>query len=263
MSFIGVEIFTTKKTVYILTNKRDFKVGEWCVFEIQDGFEIGKIKFCVEKELNVQGTNVRKATLKDIEEFRKRENIAKKAKDVALEKIEKYKLPMKLILTKYPLGRKKIIFYYTAKERVDFRQLVKELAGIFKVRIQMQQIGVRDEPQIMGGIGICGREVCCASFLGKSKDKLDPVALEAARIQNLPLVSSKISGICGRLRCCLNFEYNVYSDLIKGFPKVGDEINLQGEKVKVVGCNLLKRLLIIETSEGMRKIVTEDEINKE
>lgn len=262
MSFIGVETFTPKKTVYLLTPKQDFKRGEWCVFESEEGWEIGKVKFCVEKEFAGQIRKIRKATLKDIEEFRKRENIAKKAREVALEKIAKYKLPMKLILTKYPLGKKKIIFYYTAKERVDFRQLVKDLARIFKVRIQMQQIGVRDEPQILGGIGICGREVCCASFLAKNKDKLDSVALEAARIQNLPLVSSKISGICGRLRCCLNFEYHVYSDLTKGFPKIGDELEVQGEKVKVVGCNLLKRILIVETSEGVRKIVTEDKIDK-
>jgi cell fate regulator YaaT (PSP1 superfamily) len=262
MPFIGVEVPYSGKVLYFLTHERDLRGGDLCVFKSQEGWEMGKVKFAVEKEFSGKGGKVRKATPKELEEFKRKEKIAKMAKKAALEKILKYGLPMRLTCTKYPLGKKKIIFYYTAKERVDFRQLVKDLAKVFKVRIQMQQIGVRDEPQILGGIGICGREVCCASFLGKSKDKLDSVALEAARIQNLPLVSSKISGICGRLRCCLNFEYPVYSELIKRFPAPGEELTLQGERVKVVGYNLLKKILIVETAEGVRKTISIDHLEE-
>lgn len=260
MPFVGVGTFNPRRVIYIITREQNLKPGEWCVFKSREGWDLGKVKFYAEKRCPGEGRKIRKATLKDLEEFRKRESIAKKAREVAAKKITECGLPMQLTSTRYPLGRKKIIFYYTAKERVDFRRLVKELAKIFKSRIQMQQIGVRDEPQILGGMGICGREVCCASFLGKNKDKLESVALEAARIQNLPLVSSKISGICGRLRCCLNFEYPVYSNLAKDFPPVGGQIKLQGEKVKVVGCNIITRTITVETPDGLRKTLTKDQL---
>lgn len=262
MPFVGVETFNSRKIVYFLTNEINVNEGEWCVYRDQEGWEIGRVKFVTEKECPREGRQLRKATLKDIEEFKRRQNIARKARKEAIEKIAKYGLSMRLIFTKYPLGKRKIIFYYTAKERVDFRQLVKDLARIFKIRIQMQQIGVRDEPQILGGVGICGREVCCASFLGKHKDKLDSVALEAARVQDLPLVSSKISGLCGRLRCCLNFEYSMYSRVIKQYPSVGDELKIKGEKVKVTGYNILKGIVVVETPEGVRKTISKDEIEE-
>jgi len=258
MSFVGVEAFNPKRTLYFLTRQKELATGEWCVFKCQYGWEIGKVKFCVKRECPEKEEKIRKATLTDLEEYRKRENIAEKAKELAVQKITEYELPMRLTCTKYPLGTRKIIFYYTAKERVDFRQLVKDIAKVFKIRVQMLQIGVRDEPQILGGIGICGREVCCAGFLGKWKDRLDSVALEAARIQNLPLLSSKISGICGRLRCCLNFEYPVYSNLAREFPEVGKEIKIRGESLKVVGLNFLTETIIVETSDGIRKTITRD-----
>ena len=255
MPFVGVETFNPNSILYFLTKEQNLTTGEWCIFKSQEGWEIGRIRFCVQRAYSGKERNIRKATLTDLEEFRKREQIAEQAKKLALEKIEEYGLLMKLISTKYFLDKKKIMFYYTAKERVDFRKLIKDLAKIFEVRVQMQQIGVRDEPQILGGIGVCGREVCCACFLGKSKDKLESVTLEAARIQNLPLVSSKISGICGRLRCCLNFEYSVYSDPANRFPAIGNEINVRGEKVKVVGCNPLTGIVTVETPDGVKKTI--------
>ncbi|MBE0477561.1 hypothetical protein IBX65_00370 [Candidatus Aerophobetes bacterium] len=262
MSFVGIETFNPKRVIYLATKEEDLGPEDWCIFQSQEGWELGKIRFCVQKECPGEGRKVKRATLSDLEEFRKREKIAREAKELAEKKMTEYELPMKLKCTKYPLGKEKIIFYYTAKQRIDFRKLVKELAKTFKVRIQMQQIGVRDEPQIFGGIGICGREVCCASFLGRCKDKLESVALEAARIQNLPLVSSKISGICGRLRCCLNFEYYLYSNLVEEFPCIGKEMKIKGEKVKVVGCNLLTKTVIIETPDGVRKTVNKNELGE-
>ena len=119
---------------------------------------------------------------------------------------------------------------------------------------------MRDEPQLLGGLGICGRRVCCASFLACKRDKLNSVSLEAARIQNLPLVSSKISGICGRLRCCLNFEYDIYLSLKKDFPSLGKVIFYQKERVKVVGYNFLRGTVTVETEEGLRKVVRKEDI---
>jgi len=180
--------------------------------------------------------------------------IEKKAYFTALKRISFYKLSMKLVATNYSSDNKKLTFYYTAKERVDFRILVKNLAEIFKVHIQMQQIGTRDEPKILGGIGICGREVCCALFL-KRKKKLNPVSLETARIQGLSLASSKISGICGKLRCCLNFEYPTYLSLKKNFPKIGKVIEYGKEKGKVIEQNLLEGTIVVKNKEGIKKIL--------
>jgi cell fate regulator YaaT (PSP1 superfamily) len=265
MNFVGVEVYPEGKPLYLFTRQTNLEKEQWCVFESKEGLKMGKIKFVVGGDFPVKKeVHIRKATDQDIEEFREKEEIARQALKVAREKISCHNLSMKLAATKYPLGKKKIIFYYTAKERIDFRNLIKDLASVFKVRIQMQQIGVRDEPQVLGGVGICGREVCCASFLKKNDgERLNSVALEVARVQNLPLVSSKISGICGRLRCCLNFEYSVYSSLVKDFPSVGDMVNWQGEKAKVIGFNLLKRTVIIETEEGVRRTISQKEVSRE
>ncbi|NQS90232.1 stage 0 sporulation protein [Patescibacteria group bacterium] len=264
MNFVGVEVYPEGKPLYLFTRQTDLEKKQWCIFESKEGLGMGKIKFVVYGDFSVKKeVYIRKATDRDIEEFRAKEEITRQALKIAREKISCHNLSMRLVATKYPLGKKKIIFYYTAKERIDFRKLIKDLASVFKVRIQMQQIGVRDEPQVLGGMGICGREVCCASFLKKNDgERLNPVTLEVARIQNLPLVSSKISGICGRLRCCLNFEYSVYSSLAKGFPSVGDMVNWQGEKVKVIGFNLLKRTVTIETKEGVKKTVSREEVSR-
>ncbi len=180
--------------------------------------------------------------------------IEEKAYYTALKRISFYKLSMKLVATNYSLNNKRLTFYYTAKERVDFRVLVKNLAEIFKVHIQMQQIGARDEPKILGGIGICGREVCCALFL-KKKGKLNPVSLETARIQGLSLASSKVSGICGKLRCCLNFEYSTYLDLKKDLPKIGEIIEYGKGKGKVIEQNPLKGTIVVKNKEGIKKVL--------
>ncbi len=263
MALVGIEIYPTGRIVHVISKKTNLEKGDWCLYPLRDGMGLGRVKFiCLgsEKTSFLGREKIRKATLEDRAEFERRHQIEKKSYGIALEKIPSRKLPMKLIATKYPLESSRITFYYTAKERVDFRALVKDLAAIFKVRIQMQQVGVRDEPQVLGGCGICGRPVCCALFLGKYKEKLDSVSLEVARLQNLPLTSSKISGICGRLRCCLNFEYPVYSILKKELPQVGKIVRWQGEEVRVIAQNILKETVIVETKEGIRKPLTKEEL---
>ena len=266
MNFVGVETYPEGRITYFFTKGEDFTKGDWCIYKLREGMGIGRVRFIIltQQEPPPDHTrHLKRATPEDKLEFEKRRELEKKAFEIGLEKISHYHLPMKLVTTKYPLGIDRITFYYTAKQRVDFRTLVKDLAAVFKMRIQMRQIGVRDEPQVLTeSFGVCGRRVCCASFLGNIKRKLDSVGLEAARLQNLPLASSKISGICGRLRCCLNFEYPIYSDLRKDLPQVGEVIEWGGEKMEIVSRNLLRETVTVQTKNGMRKALTKDQISK-
>jgi len=267
MFLIGVERCGDRKITYLLSEETNLKIGDLCLFKIKDKIEIGRVKyvFLAEKEDAPLHTQyIKKVDFEEEKRVKRRRKIEKRAYEVALNKIAFHKLPMKLVATRYPLGSDQLIFYYTAKERVDFRALVKDLAAIFKMRIQMQQIGVRDESQILGGCGICGRPICCASFLkSEMKKKLNSVSLRTARLQNLPLTSSKISGICGRLRCCLNFESTTYNSLKEKLPSVGEIIEYQGEKAKVVKQNVLKETITIEMKDGIRRTLTKAKISEQ
>lgn len=161
-------------------------------------------------------------------------------------KIQEYKLDMKLVGSEYSFDRSKIIFYFTAEGRVDFRDLVKELAKVFKARIELRQIGVRDEARLFGGFGSCGRQLCCNKFL---KD-FEPVMIKMAKEQGLPLNPPKISGLCGRLMCCLSYEYSTYKELSKGLPKEGECVCTKEGKAKVVSTNVLKRCCLVEYEDG-------------
>ena len=171
---------------------------------------------------------------------------AKEAFNTCLKKIEEHRLDMKLVQAEYSFDRSKIIFYFTAPGRVDFRNLVKELAKVFKARIELRQIGVRDEAKFFGGIGPCGRHLCCATFL---KD-FEPVTIKMAKEEGLPLNPPKISGLCGRLMCCLSFEYETYKILSKGLPREGERIHAQQGKGKVISVNVFKRTASVELEDG-------------
>ncbi len=160
-------------------------------------------------------------------------------------KIQERKLDMKLVGCEYSFDRAKIVFYFTAEGRVDFRDLVKELAKIFKARIELRQIGVRDEAKLLGGYGSCGRQLCCVSFL---KD-FEPVMIKMAKDQGLPLNPPKLSGLCGRLMCCLSYEHCCYKELSKGLPKEGEHITVKEGKGKVIGVNVLKRRCLVELED--------------
>ena len=153
---------------------------------------------------------------------------------------------MKLVQAEYSFDRSKILFYFTANGRVDFRELVKDLAKIFKARIELRQIGVRDEARLFGGFGSCGRELCCARFL---RD-FEPVTIKMAKEEGLPLNPPKISGLCGRLMCCLSFEYETYKILSKGLPREGERLHLQQGKGKVISINVFKRSATVELEDG-------------
>jgi cell fate regulator YaaT (PSP1 superfamily) len=185
----------------------------------------------------------RDTDLKQIEDNRAR---SKEAFATCQKKIAEHKLEMKLVQAEYSFDRSKIIFYFTSGGRVDFRNLVKDLAKIFKARIELRQIGVRDETKFFGGYGPCGRQLCCATFL---KD-FEPVTIKMAKEEGLPLNPPKISGICGRLMCCLNYEYETYKILSKGLPREGERITTAEGKGKVLNVNVFKRAATVELEEG-------------
>ena len=151
-------------------------------------------------------------------------------------KVEKHGLDMKLVDVEYTFDNSKVIFYFTADGRVDFRELVKDLAGVFKMRIELRQIGVRDVAKMLGGIGCCGKDLCCASWLSD----FHPVSIKMAKVQNLSLNPAKISGVCGRLMCCLKYENDVYSEMKKGMPDVGERIRTKEGNAVVVDTSILE-----------------------
>ena len=185
---------------------------------------------------------------------------AKEAYDVCDEKVSIHQLDMKLVDVEYTFDRNKIIFYFTADGRVDFRELVKDLAAIFRTRIELRQIGVRDEAKMLGGIGPCGRMLCCSTFLGD----FEPVSIKMAKDQNLSLNPTKISGLCGRLMCCLKYENDEYEASKKLLPDIGQWIDTPLGSGKVVGLNILERLLQVDIPKQERVLeFTLDEILKE
>ncbi|AEH52076.1 MULTISPECIES: stage 0 sporulation family protein [Heyndrickxia] len=175
---------------------------------------------------------------------------AKEAYGICMKKIAEHQLEMKLVDVEYTFDRNKIIFYFTADGRVDFRELVKDLASIFRTRIELRQIGVRDEAKMLGGIGPCGRMLCCSTFLGD----FEPVSIKMAKDQNLSLNPAKISGLCGRLMCCLKYENDEYEAVKEAFPDVGEMVKTPYGTGKVTGLNILERVLQIELQSQGRTI---------
>ena len=228
------------------------KLGSYCIVETDRGLDYGHIVSYTDNAIDEKSQDepirkiVRLATNTDLKEIDDNKIKAREAYINCQKKIQEYKLDMKLVDCEYSFDRSKIIFYFTADSRVDFRELVKELAKIFKARIELRQIGVRDEARLFGGFGICGRQLCCATFL---KD-FEPVMIKMAKEQGLPLNPPKISGLCGRLMCCLSYEYCTYNELAKGLPKEGDTVTADDAKGKVVSVNKLKRCCMIEFEDG-------------
>ena len=227
------------------------KEGDYVIIEHDRGLDYGQIVSLNEAVVDSQSKEapkkiVRVAGERDLKQIEENRGKAKEAFGSCIKKIEEHKLDMKLVQAEYSFDRTKIIFYFTASGRVDFRNLVKDLAKIFKARIELRQIGVRDEAKFFGGFGPCGRELCCARFL---KD-FEPVTIKIAKEEGLSLNPPKISGLCGRLMCCLNFEYETYKILSKGLPREGERINTAQGKGKVISVNVFKHSVIVELEEG-------------
>jgi cell fate regulator YaaT (PSP1 superfamily) len=203
---------------------------------------------------------LRVADEKDYLQVEENRSAAKEAFNICMQKISEHSLEMKLVDVEYTFDRNKIIFYFTAEGRVDFRELVKDLAAIFKTRIELRQIGVRDEAKMLGGIGPCGRMLCCSTFLGD----FDPVSIKMAKDQNLSLNPTKISGLCGRLMCCLKYENDDYENAKEQLPDLGEFIYTSHGNGKVVGLNLVEQVIQIELMEQNKVIeYTLDEMIEE
>lgn len=229
----------------------DAKEGDYVIIEHDRGLDYGQIIFPKDAVLDATSKEtikkiVRVATDRDLKQIEENRGKSKEAFNTCLKKIKEHKLDMKLVQAEYSFDRTKIIFYFTASGRVDFRNLVKDLAKIFKARIELRQIGVRDEAKLFGGFGPCGRELCCAKFL---KD-FEPVTIKMAKEEGLPLNPPKISGLCGRLMCCLSFEYETYKILSKGLPREGERIHTPEGKGKVISINVFKRTATVELEDG-------------
>jgi cell fate regulator YaaT (PSP1 superfamily) len=227
------------------------EVSESVIVESDKGLVLGKILSTPkEKErrffLKSPRKVARKATPEDLEQFQQNQQLEKEAFQFCLNKIKEKGLNMKLVKTEVLLDRSKALFYFTAEKRVDFRELVKDLAAEFRMRIEMRQIGVRDEAKMICGLGSCGRELCCSKFM----NRFELVSVKMAKEQNLALNPAKISGICGRLMCCLAYEFPAYMELKKDLPKIGKRIVTRSGKGKVIRQNVLSQTVTVELEEG-------------
>lgn len=239
--------------------------GQFVVVETARGIEFGNVvitnKLVDEDDVVLPLKKVlRVADEKDYLQVEENRSAAKEAFNICMQKISEHSLEMKLVDVEYTFDRNKIIFYFTAEGRVDFRELVKDLAAIFKTRIELRQIGVRDEAKMLGGIGPCGRMLCCSTFLGD----FDPVSIKMAKDQNLSLNPTKISGLCGRLMCCLKYENDDYENAKEQLPDLGEFIYTSHGNGKVVGLNLVEQVIQIELMEQNKVIeYTLDEMIEE
>lgn len=225
---------------------------DYVIIEVDRGSEFGKIisdttGVCAGKAEGAKGKVVRKATDGDLKQIANNQMKAKEAYGTCVRKITERKLEMQIVKAEYAFDNSKIIFSFTADGRVDFRHLVKDLAKVFRVRIELKQIGVRDKAKIVGGYGVCGRELCCSSYM----KGFHPLSIKMAKEQGLPLNPSRISGMCGRIKCCMAYEFDVYKEYSKTLPRVGEKVTLPEGKGRVVGINILKRSVNIDVGEGV------------
>ncbi len=261
---IGVRFRDAGKIYFFDPLRFQIKKGDNVIVETARGIEFGTVVSGireVEEEKVIQPLKpvIRIATDRDREQEQSNKAKEKEAFKICLEKIQKHKLDMKLIDAEYTFDNNKVLFYFTADGRIDFRELVKDLAAIFKTRIELRQIGVRDETKIMGGIGICGRPLCCKTYLS---DFL-PVSIKMAKEQNLSLNPTKISGVCGRLMCCLKHEEDTYEELNRKLPGIGDYVTCEdGAKGEVQSVNVLRQLVKVLVDVNDEKEIREYEVSK-
>jgi len=261
---IQVRLRDAGETSYFYTNNISLTRSDKVIIEADRGLDYGEVvslKLKIEdlkEKVDVIRKIIRKVNPWDVEQIEKNQKKTKDLRNICSQKIKEHGLPMKLSNCEYSFDRSKIIFYFTSENRVDFRKLVKDLASIFRVRIELRQIGVRDEARLLGGFGPCGKELCCMLFL----KKFNSVTIKMAKVQNLPLNPTKISGLCGRLLCCLGHEYETYINLSKGMPKVGKELKTEFGTGRVIGVNPLKGIFTLDLGEGRFKEIKLKELGE-
>ena len=241
------------KTFHYKCGALSLENGDMVILQVDRGNDYGEVVSNVEdiddkKQDQSMKEIKRRASEGDLKIIEENEIKAEECKKVCSKKIKEFHLAMKLAAVEYSFDRTQIVVYFTADGRIDFRALVKDLANIFRVRIELRQIGVRDEAKMLGGYGICGRTLCCSSFL---KD-FTPVTVRMAKDQRLPLNPSKISGVCGRLMCCLIYEHDSYKELMKAMPREGTVLNLPEGKCRVMDINILQQSIHVQFEDGRR-----------
>ena len=261
---IGVRFRTAGKIYYFGPKDFEIKVGDKVVVETARGVELGMVavgpKEVPDEEVVQPLKEVQRlATADDLKKIQKNKEKEKEAFKICQEKIKKHNLEMKLVDAEYTFDNNKLLFYFTADGRIDFRELVKDLASVFRTRIELRQIGVRDETKTLGGIGICGRALCCTTYL----TDFVPVSIKMAKEQNLSLNPTKISGVCGRLMCCLKNEQETYEYLNAQLPNVGDTVKTpEGIKGQVKSVNVLRQLVKVVIEQNDTKEEREDPVKE-
>ena len=256
---IGVRFRTAGKIYFFDPLDLEIKRGDHVIVETARGIEFGTVVSGVSevdegKVIQPLKPVIRIANQRDMEQAADNKRKEKEAFRICQEKIRKHELEMKLIDAEYTFDNNKVLFYFTADGRIDFRELVKDLAGVFRTRIELRQIGVRDETKMVGGIGICGRPLCCHSYLAD----FVPVSIKMAKEQNLSLNPTKISGVCGRLMCCLKNEEETYEELNRRLPNVGDPVTTEdGLRGEVQSVNVLRQMVKVVVNTGDEKEIKE------
>lgn len=248
---IGVRFKEVGKVYYFDPLGQQLNVGDRVIVETARGVECGMV---ASENKTVSDENIvhplkkimRVATPEDFKHIEENKKKEKKAFAICMKKIKEHSLDMKLVEVEYTFDNNKILFYFTSDGRVDFRALVKDLASIFRTRIELRQIGVRDEAKMIGGIGVCGRPLCCSSYLGE----FQPVSIKMAKEQGLSLSPVKISGTCGRLMCCLKYEQEAYTDLLKKIPKVGAIVSTPNGDGVVIEANPISKILKVSLKKS-------------
>ncbi len=263
MDLVYIKLRNCCNTCYVSADEITIEPCTYYIVETEHGIDIGFTGGCINhlKECKVEknGKLVKAATEEDLNKLPEIEFLENKAYGVCKKKIIERKLEMKLVLVKSLFDKTKIIFYFVAENRIDFRELVRDLAAIFRTRIEMRQIGVRDETKILGGFGLCGRELCCG-FLNNG---FEPVSIKMAKEQNLNLNSLKISGMCGRLLCCLGYEFDMYRDLNKHLPVVDMEIDVGDKTYRVISVDTLRGLIRLKNDAHIIDLNHDDIQKKE
>lgn len=261
INIVGIRFKSVGKIYYFSPNELKIKKGDFVIVETARGIEFGECVIGI-KEVNEEEvvaplkSVIRIATKEDIKRHKENKEKEADALKICFKKIQEHKLDMKLIDVEYTFDNNKVIFYFTADGRVDFRELVKDLATVFKTRIELRQIGVRDEAKMIGGLGPCGRTMCCSAFLGDFMS----VSIKMAKEQNLSLNPTKISGICGRLMCCLNYEQSTYEEIRKNMPQIGSIVKVEDGKGEVISNNIVKESVKVKIKRGDEDVIEEHKI---
>ena len=251
----GIKFTDKGRMYYFRKNDIEVELNQKVVVETERGMQIGTVVRC-EKEIEESSIImplkdvIRVASKYDLKQYKTNEVECKKALNIAKKLVIELGLKMKILDASYTLDKTQLLFNFVSDERVDFRELAKKLAAIYKTRIELRQIGIRDKARDVGGIGPCGRFLCCNTFL----TDLNSVTINMAKNQNLALNPTKINGVCGRLLCCLGYEDSIYTDLKDGLPEVGDNYEYNNKKYKVIDVDVLKRKIVIENENIKEEI---------